>query len=111
MHCGHQPRQLPLRDETHPPLDDYCASLDVFLERYARFESLLLSRFPACEILIENRCGTEYQRGSFLVSKGRDLLRLSDAISPTVTSLRCGSPWISRDSSRRRTTLNCNHHG
>lgn len=53
--------------EVHPPFVDY-ASFDSFLKSYKVFEATILEQFPETDILIENRCGSVYKGGKFLVS-------------------------------------------
>jgi hypothetical protein len=47
--------------EIHPPFNDYCPTLDHFIEIYKFFEDSILSVFPDVEILIENRFGSLYK--------------------------------------------------
>lgn len=54
--------------EVHPPFVDYC-TFDSFLTSYNAFEAAILEKYPDVEILIENRCGSVYKGGKFLVSK------------------------------------------
>jgi hypothetical protein len=74
--------------EVHPPFRDYCESLDNFLGVYALFESELTRQFPEVNILLENRCGTIYPRGRFLVSTSQDIAEL--VALRTFQSLRLG---------------------
>ncbi|MBY9006132.1 MAG: hypothetical protein KGD63_05195 [Candidatus Lokiarchaeota archaeon] len=66
--------------EIHPPYDDYCNSLEIFLERYQIFESFILKYFPNIEILIENRFGTMYSGGKFILKTSNDLINLSNLL-------------------------------
>ncbi len=59
--------------EIHPPFDDYCSSVRDFLGHYGIFESLILSLYPSVQVLIENRCGSTYSGGKFLISTYEDL--------------------------------------
>lgn len=59
---------IPAVIEVHPPFADY-ATFDSFLSSYTVFETAVLERFPDVSILIENRCGSVYKGGKFLVSK------------------------------------------
>lgn len=54
--------------EVHPPFTDY-ADFDSFIGSYRVFEEAVLERYPDVTILIENRCGSVYKGGKFLVSK------------------------------------------
>jgi hypothetical protein len=44
--------------ENHPPFDDYCRSIDRFLDIYETFENRVLEGYPSTTICIENRAGT-----------------------------------------------------
>lgn len=60
--------------EIHPPFDDYCKTFDDFFEIYKIFEDIILSKIPDAQIFIENRCGTFYTGGKFLLSKVNSIL-------------------------------------
>lgn len=66
----------PLVIEIHPPFNDYCPSLDEFCSIYRIFEERILSVYTQTEILIENRFGTRYKNGNFLVSSYQDVISL-----------------------------------
>lgn len=74
--------------EIHPPFDDYCKSMELFVENYKIFEDKILKIFPEIEILIENRCGTVYSGGKFLLSSNEDIVKLSELISISNLKLR-----------------------
>ena len=63
--------------EIHPPFNDYCGSIEQFLLNYSRFENRLRSHCPGCDVLLENRSGTRYSGGSFLISSPEDVARLA----------------------------------
>ena len=65
--------------EVHPPFVDYC-TFDSFLTSYKAFETAILGKYPDVEILIENRCGSVYKGGKFLVSKLPEVERLCNLI-------------------------------
>lgn len=65
--------------EVHPPFVDYCA-FNSFLTSYKAFEAAILERYPDVTILIENRCGSVYKGGKFLVSKLTDVECLCNLI-------------------------------
>lgn len=67
--------------EIHPPFNDYCHSFDEFFEIYEVFEKIILEKFPDVKILIENRCGTFYTGGKFLLSKGKDIVEFLESLS------------------------------
>jgi hypothetical protein len=63
----------PLLIEIHPPYKDYCSSIEQFSEIYRAFEDRMLWIYPDTEILIENRFGTRYKSGRFLISSYQDV--------------------------------------
>ena len=65
--------------EVHPPFNDY-TDMDGFIKAYAGFEAKIKDRFPNVEILIENRCGSVYHGGKFILSKVQDIGTLCEAI-------------------------------
>ena len=54
--------------EIHPPFNDYCKNFDDFFDIYVEFEKIILKKFPDVNIFVENRCGTFYNGGKFLIS-------------------------------------------
>ena len=74
--------------EIHPPFNDYCNSIDDFIEIYQVFEGRITETYPETEILIENRYGTIYRGGKFLVSNVSDLEKLCDLINKNGLRLR-----------------------
>ena len=65
--------------EIHPPFNDYC-SLPDFAERYRVFEEQLHKAHPETEIVIENRSGTVYHGGKFLIGKAKEIAALCEII-------------------------------
>jgi len=63
--------------EIHPPFTDYCGSIYEFINNYTFFELKLRETYPETEIFIENRCGTIYRGGKFLLTKIEDLIEFS----------------------------------
>lgn len=61
--------------EIHPPFADYC-DFDDFIKIYTVFEKLVVEKYPNVIILIENRCGSVYHSGKFLISKNHDVEEL-----------------------------------
>lgn len=55
--------------EIHPPFDDYLDSIADFIEIYKVFEVIIRERYPQVHIHLENRCGSLYRNGKFMVSK------------------------------------------
>lgn len=74
--------------EVHPPFNDYVDSVDHFIDIYRVFEMSMLDIFPHADLLIENRCGSVYHGGKFLISKLDDLYRLSEAIDECALKLK-----------------------
>ena len=65
--------------EVHPPFADY-SSFNSFLASYRVFEAIVMDRFQNVDILIENRCGSVYKGGKFLVSKLSEVEQLCNLI-------------------------------
>lgn len=70
---------IPAVIEVHPPFTDY-TNMDDFIASYTAFEEKILDRFPEVEILIENRSGSVYKGGKFLISKLPDAAALCEQI-------------------------------
>lgn len=72
--------QAPSVIEVHPPYSDY-SSLAAFVEVYQVFEKRINDHFDDnTQIVIENRCGTKYENGVFILSKVDDFIELSNLI-------------------------------
>ncbi len=65
--------------EVHPPFTDY-TDFDRFIHCYRIFEETLIEKYPEIELLIENRCGSVYKGGRFLVSKTQEVEQLCNLI-------------------------------
>lgn len=65
--------------EIHPPFDDY-TDISQFITNYSVFEAKIKAYFPNVKILIENRCGSVYRGGKFILSKVQDVAALCDKI-------------------------------
>jgi hypothetical protein len=74
--------------EIHPPFNDYCPSLHRFIEIYKVFEDKILSLNPDTHIVIENRFGSHYRGGTFLLSRNRELNELAESIESSSCNLR-----------------------
>ena len=74
--------------EIHPPFTDYSRSIQNFVDIYRVFESEILEIYPNAKILLENRSGTRYFGGKFLISKGEDLIKLSEHIASNKLRLK-----------------------
>lgn len=55
--------------EVHPPFSDYQKTVDGFLCVYETFEKKIIEEWPNTNIFIENRAGSTYSGGGFLISK------------------------------------------
>ena len=66
--------------EIHPPFNDYCGSIPEFLEVYRTFEARITEHYPSASIVIENRMGSRYSGGSFLISTAEDLRILHEQV-------------------------------
>jgi len=64
--------------EIHPPFNDYTNSMDVFIERYKYFENKIYEKFPDVQILIENRSGSLYRNGEFILSSNDEIIELAN---------------------------------
>lgn len=73
--------------EIHPPFNDY-TDMRHFASAYKVFESAIKECYPNVEMLIENRCGSIYRGGRFLVSKITDLFSLCEEINKSSLSLQ-----------------------
>ena len=71
--------RVPTVIEVHPPFTDY-TDFDSFIQTYKVFEELILERYPEVTLLIENRCGSVYHGGRFLVSKSQEVEELCNRI-------------------------------
>lgn len=65
--------------EIHPPFNDYC-TLSGFSERYRIFEKKIHQVYPDVLIVIENRAGSVYRGGRFLVGKAKEIVALCELI-------------------------------
>ena len=60
--------------EIHPPFSDYCFDFCTFFSRYIIFEKKILKKYPEVKIFIENRCGTFYKGGKFIISNCKSVV-------------------------------------
>lgn len=72
--------EVPAVIEIHPPFSDY-SDITRFVENYKVFEEIIVDCFPQTEILIENRCGSVYKGGRFVISKLPDVENLCEQIA------------------------------
>ena len=66
--------------EIHPPFNDY-TDMDGFVYSYTEFEQQVTDIWPDVQILIENRYGSIYRGGRFLISKIQDVESLCEQIA------------------------------
>ena len=74
--------------EIHPPFNDYCTCIEDFLKIYGLFEESISKKYPETNIFIENRYGTLYRGGKFLISKADEIENLCKVISRMSLKLR-----------------------
>ena len=74
--------------EIHPPFHDYVGSMREFIEIYQVFETQIKSRWQETDILIENRCGSRYRGGRFLISTAPQIKELCAWIESEHLKLR-----------------------
>lgn len=77
----------PVVIEIHLPFNDY-SNFDKFLSCYTIFEQIILEKWPRVDIVLENRCGTRYVGGNFLVSQFDDLEFLVNQIEQKSLKLK-----------------------
>lgn len=73
--------------EIHPPFNDYIG-WEGFIRNYSLFEERILERYPDVCLLIENRCGSLYHGGRFLISKATEVETLCNLIAQHNLSLK-----------------------
>lgn len=66
--------------EIHPPFDDYTADIEDFIANYKIFEDIIGNIYPGTEIHIENRCGSIYSGGKFIISLLPHIIELCELI-------------------------------
>lgn len=93
--------------EIHPPFDDYC-TLNEFIERFGSFSDKLRTVFPNTDIVIENRSGTIYSGGKFLVSKAVEIIGLCERIFDDNLDLRIVLDFPQLLTAEKIDTLNFN---
>ena len=67
--------------EIHPPFNDYCKSFEQFLDIFKGFYNEFKKEYPSTTIVIENRFGTRYKGGKFLLSTRDDILKFCEILS------------------------------
>ncbi|MBM6682334.1 hypothetical protein [Collinsella intestinalis] len=76
------PHGAPSVVEVHPPFADYC-SLGQFVSRLGAFSAAVHEAFPQAEIVVENRSGTTYKGGAFLMGTAREIAATCSTIRST----------------------------
>ena len=69
----------PVVIEVHPPFNDYC-DIAAFLKRYTIFETKIHQTHPNTIIVVENRSGSVYRGGRFIVGKAKEIVELCKQI-------------------------------
>lgn len=65
--------------EIHPPFNDY-SDIKHFVKCYKVFEKEIKQAYPNTNIFIENRSGTVYRGGRFIVGKADEIVSLGETI-------------------------------
>ena len=73
--------------EIHPPFNDY-TDMNGFIDSYSVFEKKITDIWPDVEILIENRYGSVYHGGRFLISTIPDIISLCEKIDENSLRLK-----------------------
>ncbi len=73
--------------EIHPPFNDY-TDMKSYIKCYSVFESKIREYFPEVNILIENRCGSIYRGGKFIISRIQDIIEFCDYTEKKNLSLK-----------------------
>ena len=66
--------------EIHPPFNDYCGSFKDFFDIYREFEKIILKKYPNVTLLIENRCGSFYKGGKFIISNSNSIINFLEEL-------------------------------
>jgi hypothetical protein len=74
--------------EIHPPFNDYCSSFNQFMDIFKVFYDKFKNKYPTTSILIENRFGTRYKGGNFLLSTCSDVLEFCEVLRKTGIDLK-----------------------
>ena len=74
--------------EIHPPFNDYCKSFIDFLDIFKVFYDEFKAKYSATTIVIENRFGTRYKGGKFLLSTYSDVLEFCSILSKSNIKLK-----------------------
>ncbi len=81
-----EPHAAPRVVEIHPPFSDY-SDIERFIGIYKTFEKNIHDAYPDTDIVIENRAGSVYHGGRFIVSTAKEVASLCDCIDNTKTKL------------------------
>jgi len=66
--------------EIHPPFSDYCKSFDDFICIFKCFYEKFKNKYPTTTIVIENRFGTRYKGGKFILSTYKNVLEFCETL-------------------------------
>ena len=73
--------------EIHPPFSDY-SNLNKFFSVYNEFEITIKNKYPNVQILIENRYGTLYPGGKFILRNVENLQQFSKLLDKSNLNLK-----------------------
>lgn len=65
--------------EIHPPFNDY-SNLQYFLDCYKVFENKIHAKYPSTIIVVENRSGSLYRGGRFVLGKTQEIVEFCKLI-------------------------------
>jgi hypothetical protein len=74
--------------EIHPPFDDYYSSFEHFLDIFNVFYRKFINKYPETTIVIENRFGTRYSGGDFLLSTCNNVLEFCEVLNDSNIDLK-----------------------
>ena len=74
--------------EIHPPFNNYCGTFEQFLDIFTVFYQEFKTNYPITNIVIENRFGTRYKGGKFLLSKCSDILEFCKVLKNSDMDLK-----------------------
>lgn len=78
----------PIVIEIHPPFDDYTNNIRDFVKSYTAFEEMIAEKYPNTDIYLENRCGSVYSGGQFVVSTYQQMIDLCEQMERDKLKLR-----------------------
>ena len=96
--------------EIHPPFNDYCNTFSDFFDIYGEFEKIILKKFPNVKIFIENRCGTFYRGGKFIISNGKSIIQFLEELQKRNLNLKLDLEAIKMDDIKLKKIINFNNN-